>query len=108
MPADWQSLFGTHSGTATFLRKFHKPTNLEPHEQVRLVFEAINGQGTITLNGSPIGKASGTNDRLKIDVTTSLKQYNELTIELTFDPASSPSSPGGLTGPVSLEIHWDD
>lgn len=104
LPQDWQALFGDAAGTATFERNFHAPTNLEPHEEVWLLLTEVAGAGQISLNGQVIGEfqaAAGASSRF--DITTFLKPNNRLRIDLTFDPASQPG-PGGLYGPVALDI----
>ena len=104
MPCDWLSLFGTKSVVATFSRRFHRPTNLEPHERVFLVFEGIGGAGRVTLNDEPLGQVTLNDRPIEFDVTRRLAPFNRMDVELQFTPADTAPSQGGLYGAVVLEI----
>jgi hypothetical protein len=103
LPADWRTLFGDRGGTICFLRRFGRPTNLEPHEQVFLVFDRIEGTARIFLNGQPLGTIAGA-QQAAFDATALLVPNNELAVEVTFHPASNPEQCGGLCEPVALEV----
>lgn len=104
MPCDWLSLFGTKSGVATFSRRFHRPTNLEPHERVFLVFEGIGGAGRVGLNDEPLGQVALTDRTIEFDVTGRLAPFNRMDVELQFTPSETAPTQGGLYGAVVLEI----
>jgi beta-galactosidase/beta-glucuronidase len=108
MPRDWQSIFGDRSGVAEFRRKFHRPTNVESHERVILNFTGIRGQIAVSLNRVRLGKFTGTGDGVEFDVTSLLKEFNELRVEITFDPQSAPDVSGGLHEIVALDIRWEE
>ena len=108
MPQDWVSLFGAEPGTARFQRKFHRPTNLEPHERVLLILTEVRGAGSVQLNDQPVGEFRGCGAAIEFELTAILNPFNVLSIEMTFHPANEPSLPGGLYGPVALEIRSDD
>lgn len=104
MPQDWQTLFGGASGHARFQRKFHRPTNLEPHERVFIVMTASRGSGTIRLNETLIGEFEADGTELSFEVTNALDRFNVLTIELVYSPKEEPAQSGGLYGIVAIEI----
>ncbi len=108
MPRDWQSLFGDSSGTAEFRRKFHRPTNVESHETVILVFTGIRGRLAVWLNRDSLVEFHRIGDSVEFDVTSQLKEYNELRAEITFDPQAERDVSGGLYGVVALDIRWDE
>jgi hypothetical protein len=108
MPCNWKSLFGDMAGKARFLRRFHKPTNLEPHEQVYLVFEDIKGRIKISINDSVLGTADNSKETIGHEITEYLKPSNELSVEIEFDPAAASrtenSTPVSLWECVAIEI----
>jgi beta-galactosidase/beta-glucuronidase len=107
MPSDWQSLFGDEAGTVEFRRKFNQPTNLEPHEHVWVVFDGILGAAQARLNGQRLGRIADNVTTAEFEITPHLRLHNELVVELTFDPQSAGGVPGGLWGPVALEIRFE-
>ena len=107
MPRDWQSIFGDRSGTAEFRRKFHRPSNLESHETVILKFTEIRGIVSVWLNRHQLGEFIGTGLAVEFDVTSLLKEFNELRVEMAFDPQPEPHVSGGLYGLVALDIRWE-
>jgi beta-galactosidase/beta-glucuronidase len=104
MPASWQDAFGDEAGEVKFRRRFQKPTNLDPHERVSLVFDGIGGTGRVALNGQELGSVTASDDTQRYDVTLLLQASNELLVELAFEPRQSGSATGGLWGPVVIEI----
>jgi hypothetical protein len=104
IPQTWQQLFGSVSGRAAFSRKFHRPTNLEPHERVFLVLTAVRGAGRVELNSVSLGEFTSEGECVEFDATDFLQAFNMLSIDLTFDPDSAASRPGGLLEPVVMEI----
>lgn len=103
MPCEWRGLFGDVAGTAVFSRNFHRPTNLDPHERVVIVFTGIGGVGRVNLNEETLVQFGESPRPVEVDVTDFLKPFNVLEIDLRFDPDSDPT-PGGLFAPVVLEI----
>ena len=89
---------------ATFSRRFHRPTNLEPHERVFLVFDGIGGEGRITLNNEPLGQVELTDRPIECEVTSRLLAFNQVDVALQFTPSDTVPSQGGLYGTVALEI----
>ncbi len=104
MPCDWQALFGAAAGCATFSRRFHRPTNLDAHEQVVIVLTGVGGDGTISLNGAVLSEFTSTAGSVEADVTDRLQAFNVLEVCVRFSPAFESLSPGGLFAPVVLEI----
>ncbi len=104
MPREWQAIFGLAGGTVQFRRKFHRPTNLEPHERVMIVFTESRGTGEVGLNGLSVGQFAAVGDAVEFEISTLMKPFNELSVEITFDPNLDPAISGGLFGVVALEI----
>ena len=104
MPADWRDVFGGRAGRARFTRRFGRPTNLGPDEQVLLVFEDVGGRSTIELNGDRLGEIQAGQARVAFDVTDRLQDNNRLTVEMVFAPAAVPRTAGGCWQEVALEI----
>ena len=103
MPTDWRTLFGTANGRAVFRRRFHSPTNLEADDRVWIVFDGVEGRGTVTLNGSLLGDLKSSNTGQRYPMTAALHAFNELVVELTYDAAID-GQRGGLFAPVAIEI----
>ncbi|WP_397570314.1 hypothetical protein [Schlesneria sp. T3-172] len=108
MPKEWRELFGDQGGTARFQRKFHRPSNLEPHERIFLAFSGIRGETRIRLNQRQLGEFDAQGGSIEVEVTSNMNSFNTLEVEIDFDPGQSPGLPGGLFGVVALEIRWDD
>ena len=110
MPCDWQALFGTAAGCATFSRRFHRPTNLDANEQVVIILTGVGGGGKLSLNGSVLTEFTSTTEPVEADVTDRLLPFNVLEVSIHFrpatapEPATGPPNPGGLFAPVVLEI----
>jgi len=107
MPQEWRTLFGDVSGTALFRRRFHRPTNLELHERVMLVFTEIRGSGHVQLNGLSIGEFSAAGELVEFEISTAMKPFNEVAIDIGFDPVKEQGVPGGLFGVAALEIRTE-
>lgn len=105
LPASWQELFGSQSGTAWFRRRFNQPTGLEPHERVWIALSDVPGEVGLSLNGSRAALHPDGERRLVADVTGLLAPANRLEISVAFDPGMCPATNGGLWQPVCLEIH---
>lgn len=103
LPATWQELFGDCSGSAQFLRHFHKPTNLDASEIVYLTLTGCRGEGEVFLNEHLVGHIWSCDVQWSVDITRNLLSRNELRIKLHHDPVAMPQ-PGGLYGVVELQI----
>ena len=84
--------------------KFNQPTNLEAHEQVWVVFQDVRGIAWVDLNGQRLGGIAIGDDTAEFEITPHLALHNELVVEFTFWVGTPPDQPGGLWGPVALEI----
>jgi beta-galactosidase/beta-glucuronidase len=104
LPASWQTIFGDEAGCAEFKRRFNQPTNLEPHEQVWIVFQGVRGAARVDLNGQRLGGIDITDETAEFEITPHLAPHNELVVQFTFCVGLPPDQPGGLWGPVVLEI----
>ena len=104
MPQEWRTLFGEASGTAQFRRKFHRPTNLEPHERIMLVLTEVRGSGGVRLNDVPVGHFVGSGGLVEFEISTLMKPVNEVAVDIKYDPVTEPGLSGGLFGAVALEI----
>ena len=105
IPVSWQDLFGSTPGTARFRRRFHRPTNLDPHEQVRIRFENLGGSAVVALNRAQLGTISRAQSAAAFNITDYLKPSNELTVDVTFEPRHDSPTHTGLLAPVVIEIH---
>lgn len=107
LPCNLAKSFGA-GGTLTFKRKFHCPTNLEPHERVFLVLGQVPGAGTVSLNSVSVGLIGENCTDLQFDITAQLAKINVLTIAASYMPAehgsTSPVANQGLLRDVALEI----
>ena len=108
MPRDWRAIFGDSRGTASFHRKFHRPTNLESHERVMLVLTEVRGKMSIQLNERQIGLLTANGERIELEITSQMNPFNELIIIIEFDPMADSQLLGGLYGAVALDIHSDE
>ncbi|VAX36276.1 hypothetical protein MNBD_PLANCTO02-329 [hydrothermal vent metagenome] len=104
MPMSWQNLFGEKEGIAQFERRFQPPTNLEPNEQIAIVFDGIGGSGTVALNGQSLGKIETSEKIQRFDITNYLQPSNLLLVEITCDCDFSFNAPAGLYETVAIEI----
>jgi len=104
IPVDWKTAFSDIAGTATFRRNFHAPTGLEPGQNVVIALpEGAGMVSNFTINGTPIELDSS--GLMRFEIHSFLEPFNEICLDLTFDPAESPESLGGLWEAVTLEIH---
>ena len=106
MPASWQTIFpGSSAGRAEFRRTFNQPTNLEAHEHVWIVFQGVRGAAWVDLNEQRLGGIEIGDETAEFEITPHLWQHNELVVQLTLEDGDPP---GGLWGPVALEIRSQD
>jgi beta-galactosidase/beta-glucuronidase len=100
MPATWAAYLGADfRGRVAYLRRFGKPTNLAPTEQVWLVCEGAAESASLAVNGHHLGSVTGPSSPAEFDVTKLLGERNELVATVESSQAT-----GGLTGEVRLEI----
>jgi len=105
MPQRWESLFGSNSGTATFSRWFHQPTNLVAEDRLAIVLTGVTGAGRAWLNDQLLGEFVAKKEAIRLSMTLSqLQQRNRLRIELS---CSVGEGPGGLYDAVAMEIESD-
>ena len=83
LPAEWNELFAGRAGRVCLTRKFHRPTNLGPNEQVDLVFEQWPGVWVVSLNQHCVGELrdASAESPERITITASLESTNELAAE---------------------------
>jgi beta-galactosidase/beta-glucuronidase len=105
LPAAWQAIVGDFRGTLRFRRRFHRPTNLEPHERVCVVFDGLGGTARVAVNGQLLGTIDGGRTTGQFEITPLLRPNNELVVEIDYGADHARRAPGGLWGPVALEIH---
>jgi len=109
MPAGWQEILGTYSGSVIFKRSFNSPTGLK-NQQLFIVLPITHCRGFVWLNNVLVGdfndeKTGSQNESLfenKFEITRLIQQHNQLKIELTCQPQLH--SECGLCSPVILEI----
>ena len=104
LPASWQELFGDFRGTLRFCRRFHKPTNLDEHERVWLVFDGLGGLARVYVNDQELGTVGPTTPTGEFDITPLLQFTNRLHVDVGFIEPAASTAPGGLWAPVALEI----
>jgi hypothetical protein len=104
LPASWQDLFGEFRGRVRLRRRFHPPSNVEAGDRLAIVFDGARGTGPVALNGRGLGQLGSAGGITSFDVTGLLQVNNELAVELEFTETGEESPPGGIFGPVALEI----
>ncbi len=104
MPASWQACFGSVLGRVRFRRRFHRPSNLEPHERVFVVFDGVGGAADVKVNGAEMGSIFNASEPVSFDVTNVLETSNELVVDIEFDSNSADEGAGGLWAPVAIEV----
>jgi hypothetical protein len=104
LPAEWEQLIAGRSGRVRLTRRFHKPSGLEPEEEVALVFDDLPVLATISLNAEQVGQLAGRTAAERIVVTERLQSVNTLEIELEINSASEAASCVTPWGQVAIEI----
>jgi len=94
--------------TVRYVRRFHRPTGLEPHETVFLVVEPSVQLAAVCLNGAPLTKLDDHEPSYWFDITARLQDSNEIALDTA--PAGSDASSEAARsvdppGNVRLEIH---
>src|SRR5688500_9616695 len=67
-------------GRVRFTRRFGRPSGLASFERAWLVIEGVDAQGSVSLNGTPLGEVPGYAVPAAFDVTARLLPRNELEI----------------------------
>ncbi len=111
LPAEWNELFSGRAGRVRLTRKFHRPTNLGPNEQVDLSLSngpgAVDRRASITSRVGEVRDASSESPE-RITITASLESTNVLAAETQIEQPADPLFRRGLMGKVALEIRSDD
>ncbi|HEX4073245.1 MAG TPA: hypothetical protein VHX68_18845 [Planctomycetaceae bacterium] len=110
LPVEWDELFSGRVGRVCLTRKFHRPTNLGPNEQVDLLFEQWPGVWIVSLNHHRVGEVRDASSESpeRITITASLESTNVLAAETQIEQPADPLLRRGLMGKVALEIRSDD
>jgi hypothetical protein len=113
-PCRWTAACGDDFfGTVRFMRTFHPPRKLDPHERLWLVVDGADARGDVFLNGQTLGSVAGYALADEWDITELLRTQNELIIDVECLPGASAIGrsrlgyehcSGGLTGEVRLEV----
>jgi hypothetical protein len=83
MPARWGEIgLEGHAGVVRFRRRFGLPRHLDDRERVWLVCEGLTGRATWSLNGNSIRLGADGDGRLGAEMTSLLRDRNELAVEL--------------------------
>jgi hypothetical protein len=100
MPCGWkEGGLGDFAGRVRFRRRFGYPGRIDEHERVWLTFDGVEGTARVTLNGQVVGEQGGAEGTFEFEVTSLLRQRNELAVEI-----ESSTTGGGLWGEVALEV----
>jgi len=85
-------------------RIFHPPTGLGVGERVCIVVEGIRATGSVTLNGQPLGRLAGPGSPSRFEVTSLLRERNELVLAIDLTPPGDETGPSCPPGEVWIEI----
>ena len=89
LPCTWGAAFADYLGPVRMGRRFHRPTNLEPTDHVRLVFVAPGQAGTVTLNGKTLGTFVAQTGESAFEIADCLQQSNQILVELQSPESAS-------------------
>ncbi len=98
VPGSWDVLreLGNYDGFGWYARRFDVPA--KPGGRLALVFEAVDDNAEIWLNGTRVGEHAGYGERFFVEVTNALRVgANELVLRI-----EDLAGPGGLVGAVSV------
>lgn len=103
LPQRWETVFGSNSGTATFSRWFHQPTNLVEEDRLAIALTGVTGSGRAWLNEHPLGEFTAREETVRLPLRLGQLQHrNRLRIELSCTVGQS-----GLYDAVAIEIDSD-
>ncbi len=101
-------------GRVAYHRRFGRPTGLGPADRVDLVIDGVGPSGSVRLNGESLGEIPVGGRAWRCNVTTRLRQRNELVVEVERTPLTDGEPPiprpgrdglpGRRMGDVRLEI----
>ena len=101
-PVNWQALFESESTSIEMVRGFHRPTSLDAHDRVYLVFEGLVGNGTIRLNDVQLRTFSAAETSVAVEVTQLLQPFNRTRLKIEPPDELVADTPAGT---VAIEIH---
>ncbi len=109
IPSDWDDWLGvSFRGRVEYRRRFGLPTQLEPDQDIWLVFEAVDFEASFALNEIELGTMRLGDDPFRVEISSQLQQSNHLKVvidlPLEVDRGERNSVAGGLIGSVRLEI----
>lgn len=107
LPAPREELFAGRSGRVRLTRRFHRPTNLEPHDIVTVTFDDVCVNPSLTINDSSVSAVSESSSSARFAVTELLRPVNTLTFEVDIEPLAVDVPTRDRWGKVSLEIQSD-
>lgn len=107
LPTSWKQLLGDFRGRVAFLRRFHRPDNLDPGEMVLIRLEGLSCPAAVSMNGHDLGTIVPESEPWSCDITPLLKKSNEIRIELNRVDPPEKASQVQLWHSVSLEILAD-
>ncbi|TXI81534.1 MAG: glycoside hydrolase family 2, partial [Cupriavidus sp.] len=86
VPGNWdvQPAYSTHRGKGWYQREFTVPADWKGR-QVRLVFDAVYHEATVTLNGQTLGSHTGGYTPFEFNVSNALKYGEANTIQVCAD-----------------------
>ena len=106
LPQAWEEAWSAFRGEMRYRRRFHRPTNLDPHERVWIVFDGVGGSARVAVNSQELGCIAADSEfPARFEITPLLQGSNELVVDVSF--GSEASGPGGLWAPVAIEITAD-
>ncbi|MEO1995284.1 MAG: hypothetical protein ABGZ17_08410 [Planctomycetaceae bacterium] len=108
LPEEWAPLLTGTSGQLRLMRRFGRPANLEPQEQVQVYVEGIFGRGQLLINGRAMIRMErpGTvrTDRIWEEITPILTASNHLEIVIEFASISAEVAADGLWSSIGIEM----
>lgn len=104
VPGTWDThrRLSSYDGFGWYLRRFD--AELEKETSYALVFDAVDDNATVWLNGQKIGEHMGYGQRFWFDVTGVLRPNENLLVVRVEDIAG----PGGLIGSVELRAYVEE
>jgi|HubBroStandDraft_6_1064221.scaffolds.fasta_scaffold236976_1 hypothetical protein len=102
LPARWSELLEEGPRQLRLCRRFHRPTNLAPDDQVAVTIAELPIGAQVQLNGTPLGMSAEPDAESSVFPTPHLQATNLLTIE--FDLSTTRHADGESWGDVSLVI----
>jgi hypothetical protein len=102
LPARWTELLEDGPHPLRLSRRFHRPTNLAPDDQVAVRITELPVGAQVHLNGTPLGMSAEPDAGPSVFPTPHLEATNLLTIE--FDLSTTRHADDETWGDVSLVI----